>query len=113
MRQKHCWNNFAFNQSYLAKGKIVQAILLPHESTENWMILHWRIRTGSDWWFSKILRISTGFASILSDQDWTWTEKFRSPLISAAQVYFARIWQMNLRRDASIRQMTVSRWAFQ
>jgi len=20
------------------------------------MILHWRIRTGSDWWFSKILR---------------------------------------------------------
>jgi len=34
------------------------------------MILHWRIRTGSD--------------SISSDQDWTRTEKFNSPLISAA-----------------------------
>jgi len=26
-----------------------------------------------------------------------------------AQVYFARIWQMNWRRDGNIRQMTVSR----
>jgi len=32
------------------------------------MISHWRIRTGSD--------------SVLSDQDWTRTEKFHSPLIS-------------------------------
>jgi len=49
------------------------------------MILHWRIRTGSDWWFSKILRIRTWSDSILSDQDWTRTEKFHSPLISAFQ----------------------------
>jgi len=33
------------------------------------MTLHWRIRTGSD--------------SIFADQDWTRTEKFVSPLISA------------------------------
>jgi len=30
------------------------------------MILHWRIRTGSDWWFSKNLRIRTGSDSISS-----------------------------------------------
>jgi len=51
------------------------------------MILHWfdftLIRTGSDWWFSEILRIRTGSDSILSDQDWTRTEKFHSLLISA------------------------------
>jgi len=28
MRQKHCWNYFAFNQSYLAEGKIAPAVLL-------------------------------------------------------------------------------------
>ena len=50
------------------------------------MVLHWRIRTGSDWWFSKILRIRTGSDSILSDQDWTHTEKFHSPLISVDQM---------------------------
>jgi len=48
------------------------------------MILHLQIRTGSDWWFSKILRIRTGSDSILSDQDWTRTEKFDSPLISGS-----------------------------
>jgi len=47
------------------------------------MIIHWRIRTASDWWFSKILRIRTGLDSILSDQDWTRTEKFHSLLISS------------------------------
>ena len=63
MTQKHCWNYFAFNQSYLAEGKIAPAVLLRHEAKEKRMILQWRIRTGSDWWFSKIL----------SDQDWTRT----------------------------------------
>ena len=46
------------------------------------MLLHGRIRFGADWWFSNILRIRTGSDSILSDQDWTRTEKFHSPLIS-------------------------------
>ena len=41
------------------------------------------MRTGSNWWFSKILRIRIGSDSILSDQDWTQTEKFHSPLMSA------------------------------
>jgi len=50
---------------------------------EKWMILHWWIRTGSDWWFSKNLRIRTGSDSILSDQDWTRTENIHSPLIFA------------------------------
>jgi len=35
---KHCWNYFAFNQSYLAKGKIAPAGLLPHEAKEKQMI---------------------------------------------------------------------------
>ena len=86
MTQKHCWNNFAFNQSYLAKGKNTFSI-----SFASWgkikihMILHSWTRTGSDWWFSKILRIRTGSESILSDQDWTWTENFhrRSALVCA------------------------------
>jgi len=30
MRQKHYWNCFAFNQSYLAKGKTAPAVLLNH-----------------------------------------------------------------------------------
>jgi len=34
MRQNHCWNYFAFNQSYLAKGKIAPAVPLPHEAKE-------------------------------------------------------------------------------
>jgi len=46
------------------------------------MISHWRIRTGPDRWFSKILWIRTGSDTISSDQDWTRTGKFYSPLIS-------------------------------
>jgi len=34
MKQKHCWNCFAFNQLYLAKGKIAKAVLLSHEAKE-------------------------------------------------------------------------------
>jgi len=49
------------------------------------MILHWRIRIGSDWWFSKLLRIRSGSDSILSDQEWTRTEKFHSLLISGRE----------------------------
>jgi len=82
MRQKHCWNYFAFIQSYLAKGKIAPAVIWPHEAKEKWMILHWWIRTGSDWWFSKILQIRSGSDSSLSDQDWTQTEEIHSPLTS-------------------------------
>jgi len=46
MIQQHCWNNFAFNQSYVAEGKIALVIVLPHEAKYIHMILHWRIRTG-------------------------------------------------------------------
>jgi len=46
------------------------------------MISHWRIRIGSDWWFSKIFRIRTESDSILLGQDWTRPEKFYTPLIS-------------------------------
>jgi len=31
MRQKNCWNYFAFNQSYLAEGKITPVVILPYE----------------------------------------------------------------------------------
>jgi len=48
MIQKHCWNCFAFNQSQLAKGKIAPVVVLPHEAKSIYMVLHWRIRTGSD-----------------------------------------------------------------
>jgi len=82
MRQKHCWNYFAFNQSYLDKGKIAPVVLLPHEVKDKYQILHWRIKTGSDWSVLKILLIRAGSDSIVSDQDWTQTEKFHSSLIS-------------------------------
>jgi len=39
---------FSFNQFYLVKGKIAPVVLLPHEAKQIYMILHWRIRTGSD-----------------------------------------------------------------
>ena len=42
--------------------------------------IYWRIRIGSEWWFSKILRIRTGSDSILSNQDWTHSKKFVSQL---------------------------------
>ena len=83
MMQKHCWNNFAFNQSYLAEGKINPVVFCLTKAKYKYMILHWQIKTGSDWWFKKILRIRTGSDSIFLDQDWTRTEKFGSPLISA------------------------------
>jgi len=34
MRQKHLWKYFAFNQLYLAKGKIVLVVLLPQEAKQ-------------------------------------------------------------------------------
>jgi len=86
MIQKHCWNYFAFNQSYFAEGKIAPVVVLPHEAKYIHMILHWHIRTGSDWWFSKILLIRIGSDSILSDQDWNRTKKFHSPLISGTSI---------------------------
>jgi len=55
------------------------------------MIFHWRTRTGSDWWFSKIWQTRTGSVSILSDRDWTRIEKFHSPLISGSHQRWNRI----------------------
>jgi len=37
----------------------------------------------------KNLRIRTGSDSVLSDQDWTRTKKFRGPLISVSSFLFA------------------------
>ena len=85
-------NYFAFNQPYLAKGKIAPVVVLPLEAKYKYTILYWRIRTGTNWWFSIILRIRTGSDSILSDQDWTRTEKFHSPLIPGAWL----VWQWYL-----------------
>jgi len=31
MRQKHSYNYFALNESYLVEGKIASVVLLPHE----------------------------------------------------------------------------------
>jgi len=61
---------FASQGYFASRGKI------------NYMDLYGRIRTGSDWWFSKILQIRTWLDSTSADQDWTRTEKFHSPLIS-------------------------------
>jgi len=35
MSQEHRWHYFAFNQLYLAKGKITPVVLLPHEAKYN------------------------------------------------------------------------------
>jgi len=32
MIQIHCWNYFAFNQSYTAEGQIALVVVLPHEA---------------------------------------------------------------------------------
>jgi len=44
------------------------------------MILHWRNRTGSDWWFSKICGSGLHQIQFFADWDWTRTEKFHNPL---------------------------------
>jgi len=54
---------------------------------------------GSDKRFSKILLIRTGSDSILSDQDWTRTEKFHSPLISGAHGVKSQISQIMISLD--------------
>ena len=102
MRQKHSCDYFDFNQSYLTEGKIASVVLCLMRQNKNTLFciggsgLDWWfstilwIRTGSDWWFSTILPIRTGSDSILSDQDWTRTEKFHSLLIS---VPCQRIWE--------------------
>jgi len=48
MRQKHSYNYFPFNESYLTESKIPSVVLLPHEAKEKFIILHGRVRTGSD-----------------------------------------------------------------
>jgi len=52
----HCasWGkSTAFSQIWLVEGKIALVVLLPHVAKYKYMILHWRIRSGSDWWFKK------------------------------------------------------------
>ena len=84
IRQKHCWSYFAFNQLCLAKGKIDWIALVLHE-TNRLTKIHIFTLADQDWiglMGLKNLRIRTGWDSISSDQDWTWTEKFHSLLIS-------------------------------
>jgi len=47
------------------------------------MVLHRRIKSGSEWWFSKICGTGLDRIQFFADQDWTRTEKFHSPLICA------------------------------
>jgi len=32
MGQKHFWNYFVFNQSYLAEGKIAPVVIMPYQA---------------------------------------------------------------------------------
>jgi len=43
MKQEHCWNYFAFNQSYLAEGKIAPVVLLLYEAKQKYLVLHGQI----------------------------------------------------------------------
>jgi len=67
------------NSAFASADKLCTALLIL-EMPEGWvyfaswgktkyMVLHGRIRTGSDWSFSKILRIRTGSDSIFAGQD--------------------------------------------
>ena len=91
---------FAFNQSFLAKGKIAPVVLLPHEAKEKWKFLHWQIKTGLD--------------SISSDQDWTRTEKFHTPLIFAVsysqccKIYF--LYFINWLNARALSQLADAKW---
>ena len=86
MRQKHCWNYFALNQSFDWRQNSSSS------SFASWgkIKIHVFTLADQDWigpMILKILRIRTGSDSILSDQGWTRTEKFHSPLISAVDVF--------------------------
>jgi len=66
------WRQKSFSGAFASWGKIK---------------IHYFSWADQDWiglMIFKILRIRTGLDLILSDQDWTRTEKFHSPLISAS-----------------------------
>jgi len=47
MMQKHCWNYFAFNQSYLAEGKIAPVVFcLTRQNINTWFYIG---GSGLDW----------------------------------------------------------------
>jgi len=95
MRQKHCWTYSILrstNRIWLKAKYLQYCFCLKRQNIniyfawadQDWigpMIFKiWRIRTGSD----SILSDQDWIGFNLSDQDWTRTEKFQNPLISAA-----------------------------
>jgi len=50
MRQKHCWNYFAFNQSYLAEGKIAPVVLLSLMPNKHFLVKFWKWRKALPIW---------------------------------------------------------------
>jgi len=82
MWQEHCWNYFAFNQSYLAEGKITPVVFCLNRQNKN--TYFYIGGSGLDRTDDIQKFCGSGLDLILLDQDWTRTEKFHSPLVSAA-----------------------------
>ena len=80
-----CWQIRHFHVKFWVMSVYIFCVYFASWGKIKYMVLHVRIRSGSDWWFSKILQIRTGSHSIFADQDWTRTEKFYSSLISSVE----------------------------
>jgi len=71
MRQKHCWNYFAFNQSYLVKGKIAPVTFASRGKIK----IHGFTLADQDW-------IGLVIFKNFADQDWIRFNFIRSRLDS-------------------------------
>ena len=69
--KKLCWDYFAFNQSYLLKGKIAPVVLLPHDAKK----IHDFTLADQDW-------IGLMIFKTFADQDWIEFNFIRSGLDS-------------------------------
>ena len=72
------WGQNSSSGAFVSWGKI--------DTAEIYIVIHRRIRTRSDWWFSEHLRISPGSDSTFSCQDLTRAKKFHCSLISANSI---------------------------
>jgi len=63
------------------------------DTAYKYMVLHWRMRTGSDWWFSELLQNRTGSTSRFSDQDSDWKFSQSTHLWIGLQFFWKLVFQ--------------------
>ena len=96
-------------------GKITGAVLLTHETkqtlSKKYMFLQQQIRTGSDWRFSKMLRIRTGSDSIFSVRIGLGLKIFtvHSSLLCSCFFVLHKFWKWSLRNPRAALKSVLNR----